>query len=156
MSTRPRSDRPTSTRPTPVMMESKAQLAGLTDRLAGWWRRRAAIRRAGFELDTDPQETERIARDIGLSPAGLHDLARHSPDDDGLLGRRMETLHLDPEELAKRNGAVLQDLQRLCTLCDSKGLCSAELDWRPQDPRWREYCPNAGTLQVLQARWPKG
>ena len=26
----------------------------------------------------------------------------------------------------------------------------------PDDPDWQSYCPNSGTLTVLQARWPEG
>jgi hypothetical protein len=137
-----------------VLIESKTQLARLTGRVADWWRRRAAVRRAHCELDADSQETARIARDVHLPPATLHALADRGPDDAALLARRMAVLRLDAEDLARRDGAVMQDLQRLCTLCGIKGLCAAELDWRPQDPRWKEYCPNSGTLTALQARWP--
>lgn len=135
-----------------MLIESKVQLTRLTGRVGDWWRRRAAIRRAHRELDADPQETARIAHDVRLSPATLHDLACHGPEEADLLARRMATLRLDAADLARRDGAVMQDLQRVCTLCDSKGLCAAELDWRPEDPRWKEYCPNSGTLTMLQAR----
>lgn len=133
---------------------SKTSRSRLSGRLGDWWRRRAAARRAQLELDANPQETERIAHDVGLSPAALHELAKHGPEEAELLRRRMAALHLDPEELARRDGGVMQDLQRLCTLCGSKGECAAALDWRPQDASWQNYCPNAGTLNVLQARWP--
>src|SRR3954470_3953258 len=134
-----------------MFVQAKASLAWLASRLGGWWRRQAAIRRAARELDADPRETARIARDVGLPTATLHQLARHGPDEADLLTRRMDVLHLDADDLARRDGGLMQDMQRVCTLCGSKGLCAAELDWRPQDPRWQAYCPNSGTLTVLQA-----
>lgn len=138
----------------PFIASKTAPLARLRTWLGGLWHKHASIRRARLELGADPQETARVAHDLGLSLGDLHQLARHPPDAAARLRRRMAVLQLDPQDLARREGAVMQDMQRLCTLCDRTGRCAAELDRRPQDPAWRQYCPNSGTLTVLQARWP--
>jgi hypothetical protein len=123
-------------------------------RLVAWLRDKAAARRAGFELDACASEADRIAQDIGLSVAELRKLANHAPREAKLLNRRMATLQLDPQDLARRGDGVLQDLQRLCTQCASQRKCARALERQPDNPEWQRYCPNAGTLSVLQARWP--
>ena len=138
----------------PFIAAAAGTVNRISTRLGDWWRRRASIRRARLELDNDPQEIARLAREIGLSSRDLRALAGHPRDASELLARRMAVLKLDPADLARRDGAVMQDLQRLCTLCESKGRCAAELDWRPKDPAWKDYCPNSGTLTGLQERWP--
>ena len=51
-------------------------------------------------------------------------------------------------------GVAARELQGFCTLCTPKQQCLRDLEWEcktgePQD--WREYCPNAATLNALGA-----
>jgi hypothetical protein len=74
--------------------------------------------------------------------------------DASLLFRRMTLLQIDRDELARDEPLLLRELQGLCTLCGSKADCVRDLDREcktsePQD--WREYCPNAATLNALGA-----
>jgi hypothetical protein len=68
----------------------------------------------------------------------------------------MAALHLDPEELAGSEPTLLRELQRLSTMCESRGQCARDLDREfardcadlaSQD--WRDYCLNAATLNML-------
>jgi hypothetical protein len=68
-----------------------------------------------------------------------------------LLPRRMGALGLDPTETARQEPAVLRDMQRLCSFCQSKGRCEHDLDLAARNPVWEKYCPNVGTLKDLQA-----
>lgn len=97
----------------------------------------------------DTVELERIADDVGLSPAELVTVVSRGPDAAALLPRRMEALHLDPNRVAARDLAVFRDMQRLCTLCTVKGRCERDLAEKPFDPSWEQYCPNAFTLRDL-------
>jgi hypothetical protein len=95
------------------------------------------------------------ARDPGLSASDLRALASHGPGVDSLLRRRMEALHLDPNELAQSDPFLLGDLQRLCAMCKSRRACALELEHVSADVawgEWREYCPNAVTLNELRIR----
>ena len=81
--------------------------------------------------------------------------------DASLLFRRMTLLQIDRDELARDEPLLLRELQGLCTLCGSKADCVRDLDrecktGEPQD--WREYCPNAATLNVAGrvAKLPAG
>jgi hypothetical protein len=86
-------------------------------------------------------------------PGQAPDLARHSYDA-GLLFRRMAALQIDRDELASDDPLLFRELQGLCTLCRSKERCVLDLAQEHDqlgNPGWREYCPNAATLNVLGA-----
>ena len=76
-------------------------------------------------------------------------------DQTNLLGRRLEALHLDLEELARSDPSLLSDLQRGCATCKSREVCALELAHPSPDAAWgawREYCPNAIKLNELRVR----
>jgi hypothetical protein len=113
---------------------------------------------ARFGTKSELSERERcgadeMPRDPGLFASDLRALASHGPGAVDLLRRRMEALHLDPNELARSDPFLLSDLQRLCAMCKSRGACALELEHVSADVawgEWREYCPNAVTLNELR------
>src|SRR5580704_6235325 len=107
--------------------------------VAEWWRNRG-------HGDVGDLEESRIARELGLGVGELHELVRRGRNSANLLPRRMATLHLDADELARSDGLLLRDLQRVCAMCESKGRCMRDLGRDPNDPAWEEYCPNEGTF----------
>ncbi len=120
--------------------------------LRGWVRHRRLIRQCRARLDAcDDNEIVRIARDVGLSPSDLRHMADLGPDAAQQLLERMAVLHLDAEALAKRDPSTMRDLQRLCSACVSKKRCQRDLLLAPDDPHWRQYCPNAGTLDAVRS-----
>ena len=90
-----------------------------------------------------------MAQDVGIPASDLRELARHCSDAADLLERRLEALGVSASELAKTAPAELRDMERLCTLCQSKGRCARDLGADPSDPVWRQYCPNEQTLVAL-------
>lgn len=130
-----------------------SQLRSLFADVGRWWRGRLGNRSALAELQGCPYEDLRqIASDLGATPGELRTLAARWPDSASLLGRRMAALDIDLDAISRRHPAVANDLKRLCSLCQSKGECEHDLDSNPDDPHWREYCPNASTLIVLRAQ----
>jgi Family of unknown function (DUF6455) len=107
------------------------------------WRKRAAVNELA---DIDAPEVGRIARDLGISSADLRLLASRDKTAAALLYRRMETLRVDPTGL---DPAVMRDLQRCCSNCDSKQLCAHELEDKPKGATWPSYCPNEQTIVAL-------
>jgi hypothetical protein len=77
-------------------------------------------------------------------------MSKLKPDAAKLLLDRMAALHLDPGTLAKSDSSTMRDLQRLCSNCASKKRCQRDLIRHRDDPVWRQYCPNAGTLDALE------
>lgn len=117
-----------------------------------WARKRRLIRQRRQRLDAlDNNEIAHIARDVGLSPSDLRQMAQFGPDAAKLVLDRMAVLHLDADALAKCDPSTMHDLQRLCTSCASKRRCQRDLLLVPGDQNWRHYCPNVGTLDALQS-----
>jgi len=114
------------------------------------WKRRsrasAEIVRCSFE------ERAHLARDIGVSEAELCVLAGKGADAAALLSQRLDQLQLKPTDIRNTEPLALRDLQRVCTLCASKRKCKHDLVERPWSRAWRQYCPNAPTLDALLAQ----
>jgi hypothetical protein len=120
--------------------------------VARWWRNWTTARANVANLDyCGAEQTERIARDLGVSTPELRALAGKWPDSADLLNRRLDVLALDPAEIRRTGPGVLSDLQRVCTMCTSEGKCRQDLADDPYDPAWRDYCPNVTTLDALTA-----
>ena len=97
-----------------------------------------------------PAETRDVVADAGLS-GEAPDLARYSHDASPLF-RRMAALQVDREELARNDPLLYRELQGLCALCHDKERCvldhAQEYDGGGKQS-WRDYCPNATTLEAL-------
>ena len=98
----------------------------------------------------DRSELERIARELGMSAADLTALAAQGPGSADLLYRRMAVLGLDNADVERVSGALMQDLQRTCSCCDSRSTCAKELAAQPDADDWKAYCPNVVSLESLQ------
>ncbi len=91
-------------------------------------------------------DMRRLMQDTGLSFSELVALAKSEGDSAKLLYRRLDTIGIDAKQI---DMAVLRDMQRCCTECDSKALCEHELDDQPKAATWPSYCPNKLTLEAL-------
>ena len=127
----------------------KARHRTLGEAFRAWWQNWKQKRNALAELERCGSELGHIARDVGVTPAELHVLAAKRPDAADLLYQRLAALKLDAREISVTEGAVLRDLQRLCTACQSKGRCARDLAHDSSAPDWQIYCPNADTLEAL-------
>ena len=118
--------------------------------LADWWRRRAIVRQNHTDLDAfEADDLARMARDVGLTAADLRALANHCSDAADLLQRRLAACGVSAKELAQTAPTELRDMERLCTMCGSKGRCARDLSAKPTDPAWLQYCPNAPSLTQM-------
>ena len=129
--------------------------------IGDWIRKRKMIRecRQRFEACTS-DEIARLAHDVGLPETDLRRMAALGPDAAKQVLDRMTALHLDAETIANSEPGTMRDMQRLCSNCVSKKRCQRNLAQNPNDPVWRRYCPNAGTLGLLKgettaAVWPR-
>jgi hypothetical protein len=82
-------------------------------------------------------EVERIAPDLSLTADELRALARKGVDSALLLYRRMADLGLDRAEVAHAQPKVMRDLQKLCTICDSKTRCERDFARGADPSAWR-------------------
>jgi hypothetical protein len=101
--------------------------------------------------ECDRHEIARIAADVGLSANELLRMAKPGPNAAKLRPERMAALHRDAETMGKSEPGTMRDLPRLRPNCASKKRCQRDLIHDPDDPMWRQYCPNAGPLNALQS-----
>jgi hypothetical protein len=94
-------------------------------------------------------EVARIAHDLSLSPGELRALARKGSDSADLLYRRMDELGLDRDSVEHAEPRTMWDLQKACSLCDSKGRCRHDFARGAGASAWQPYCPNDDMLNAL-------
>ena len=111
-----------------------------------FWRKRAAVNEL---VNCDGSEVARIAQDLGILVDDLRVLASRDKTAADLLDRRLEALRLDPTSI---DPALMRDLQRCCSSCDSKQLCAHELEDQPRAASWPKYCPNEETIASLTTK----
>jgi hypothetical protein len=134
------------------MPARKQNRGSLFEAISRWWRDWTRRRSAGSELRCCGQdEVERIARDVGVSAAELSKLVSRGPEAADFLLRRMAALDLDLNEVARAERRTFQDMQKVCTLCESRRQCARDLAHDSADTAWQSYCPNATTLMALNA-----
>lgn len=94
------------------------------------------------------RHADRTGTDIAASPMP-------SSDATDRLRLRMESLHIDGNELARSDPLRLHEFRRICANCASRGACALDLAHPSADVgwgEWREYCPNAAKLNELRIR----
>lgn len=127
-------------------MKSSAPLHWMTAAISRWqqrWSDSAELRNCGDEV------VERMAHEVGLSELELQQLARKGSHAADLLLPRMAALDLDPKEVAKLEPGTMCDMQRVCSICENHGRCLRDLKRDPNNPVWKQYCPNVDTLMAL-------
>ena len=120
--------------------------------LRRWWH--GHVKNQSLLSELRNMKIEDVARDLGLSASDLSALVSHGAGGCNLLRRRMASLDLAPDELARSEPALVSDLESLCTLCKSRGRCAHDLARNSAVSAcgaWREYCPNVETLSMLRS-----
>lgn len=119
------------------------------DAIAGW------INKYRYAYDVhelgqcSQEDVMQIAKDLGVPVSDLRGLAAKGPGAADTLQKMLLALSVDPRALAKSDPAVMRDLQRLCILCSQKSRCQHELAEGTAAEHFREFCPNAYTLDAL-------
>ena len=86
-------------------------------------------------------------RDAAL-PAEAAELPLEGPSD--LLYERMEALDITSYDVERIAGGMTAELEVSCACCQDKDACRKDLAQNPDDPKWREYCPNHNALSAFQ------
>ena len=127
--------------------QSVPQNSGLFHSIGEAWTRYRRRRAAVAELQAlGTNELERMVQDAGLTFADVLELARQSSDSAALLYRRLERAGIDFRTI---DSAVMRDMQRCCSFCESKAQCTHELEDKPKAANWPDYCPNRLTIEAL-------
>jgi hypothetical protein len=120
------------------------------DAVAGWINkyRQASSLYDEFERCSS-EDVMQIAKDLGVPVSELRKLATKGPGAADLMKKMLIALRVDPHALVNTDPAVMRDLQRLCVVCSQKGRCEHELAKGTASEHFREFCPNAFTLDAL-------
>lgn len=113
-------------------------------RLHDWWRHHN-------ELGNLPRsELDHMASEFGMTGRDLEDLAARGPHAADLVYQRMEALGLSRSDVERIGHDLMRDLERTCACCNEKYQCKKDLAARRGDAAaWKEYCPNAETLESI-------
>jgi len=137
----------------PRPAETHGVFGSLVAACRGWVETRRLARQTSQSFaECNSYEVERMAREAGLSTRELGLLVKAGPDAAKLLLARLAALCLHSVALSKRDPSTMRDLQRLCSNCTSKKTCQRDLIRNCDDPIWRQYCPNVGTLDALDLK----
>lgn len=129
--------------------QSAPQHSGFFRSIGDAWTRYRRRRAAVAELQLlGGAELERMVQDAGLTLGDVLELAKQSGDSAALLYRRLEQAGIDFHSI---DSAVLRDMQRCCSICESKPQCASELESKPKAASWPDYCPNRLTVEALGA-----
>jgi pyrroloquinoline quinone (PQQ) biosynthesis protein C len=96
-----------------------------------------------------PEEVAQTAHELGLSSRELYRLASKGPHAADLLKKMLLALGVNPKTLASQDPLLMRDLQRLCISCDHKKQCKHELAAGTAAKHYRNFCPNAFTLDAI-------
>jgi Family of unknown function (DUF6455) len=134
----------------PIAHPDFDSLQSVLKSIAQWIKKYSYVRDHSNDLaNCGPDEVANIARDLRLSPSELAVLARNGPKAADLLRDMLDVLGLDKKALENDEPLVMRDLERLCTLCHEKRQCRFDLASGVSADNYRDYCPNAFTLDAL-------
>jgi hypothetical protein len=123
---------------------------GVLDAIADWVKRyREAIGLRNELATCTPEQVAVIARDVGLSPGDLLSITAKGPHAADELPRLLRALGVDPQKLATEDPGTMRALQRICITCGNKGQCQHDLAGGTAWSHYRDYCPNAISLDAL-------
>jgi transcriptional regulator with XRE-family HTH domain len=126
------------------------KLSWISNAIAQWivkYRYARGIRNELMNCSAD--DVAGMARELNITPTELAALAQKGPNAANLLQKLLIALGVDPNGLANDDPLVMRDLQRLCITCGYKRQCEFDLEKGELADNFREYCPNAFTLDAL-------
>ena len=109
------------------------------------------------ELSQLPEgEVGRIAHELGMSGEELAAIAAKGPHAADLLYERMHALGISRADVDRLGWGVIRDLEKSCACCGDKSQCKRDLGAHPDDPVWKDYCPNATALDAISRTKGRG
>ena len=120
------------------------------DAVANWINRYRDTLNRHYEFEKiSPDQVMAMAKDIGITPTQLRELASKRPGAADLLKKLFVALDIDPKKLESIDVRIARDMHWLCATCNNKTRCKHELAAGTAAENFREFCPNAIHLGVL-------
>jgi hypothetical protein len=132
------------------MFEPSSPARAFSKRVLRWFRKEVSA--CDYKLGNSAEgKLDRLTRQMRHAASELHKLATLGPDRADLYLLRMTALDLDPDEVCQTVPETCQVLRRVCAICENRTACAQDFARNPGGSRWKDYCPNTGTLMVLEA-----
>lgn len=123
--------------------EPKGAVERLIAHWRAWWQHHNEFR------NLSQSELDRVAAEFGLTAHDLEQLSAKGPHAADLLYQRMQALGIARADVERIANGLMRDLEKSCAGCHDKGQCRKDLAAHPDDPVWKDYCPNALSLDAL-------
>ena len=123
--------------------ETTGAVERLIARWRAWWQHHDEFR------NFDRAELDRVAAEFGMTAHELEELSAKGPHAADLLYQRMQVLGVARSDVERIAHGLMRDLEKSCACCNDKSQCRKDLSSRPDDPAWKDYCPNAVSLDSL-------
>ena len=135
-------------------MSSTSHVHGIVqpilDAIGSWVKEyRQAVGLRGESANFREEEVAFIANDMGVTPQELLFAVSKGPHAADELPKLLSALGVDPQKLASQDPAKMRELQRICITCGHKGQCQHDLASGTAASHYRDYCPNAVSLDAL-------
>jgi hypothetical protein len=112
-----------------------------------WWR----CWQVRQELSVlEEADVEALARDIGIAPDRLVLLVARGPRGGEELHRYLYAVGFKSDQVERIHSGIMREMSIVCSGCNSTSRCRRDIDdgWAPIV---QQYCPNAETIETLQA-----
>lgn len=113
------------------------------------WRQRSAALQEISQLGNDG---ERMLAECGLSQSDFRQAMRVAFASKVLLPEAVKSKGIDAEAFENRYPVWNRDMRRTCMMCSVRRLCSDRLSTGQFETSYRDFCPNAGSLDALTER----
>jgi hypothetical protein len=124
----------------------------LVSRFLGWLSRGwEAAGETQALASLDRETIAMIARDCGMEPSQLLDVAKAGPHAADEMIAMMKALDIDPMEVATRYQDQFRDMQLNCSQCTSKAHCRKDIAAGSAARHFNDYCNNADHLIAMRA-----
>ena len=110
---------------------------------------RYALGKRDETIKCGPEDVARVAQELRVPASELAALASKGPNSAALLEKMLLSLDVKRGSLPQGNSLLMRDLQRLCVACVAKRRCQHELADGTAAHNFRDFCPNAYTLDAL-------
>jgi hypothetical protein len=122
----------------------------IVEAVADWVRRYREATQCEKELArVDPDQIAAMARDLGITAVQLRELASKGPESTNSLKRLLVALDTDPKRLEQIDPRVAREMLWMCFNCSEKSRCKHKLSAGTAAQTFREFCPNALSLDEL-------
>jgi len=129
-----------------VQHETYPTVEFLIDKFADWLKHRRELNEIRRMNRTD---FDAIARDLRVSSDDLDRLVQIGPHGADELPEMLKNLGIDEADLARTQPLLVRDMQRVCAMCCDKAQCDGDLAAGTTAEHYKDYCPNAPTIEAL-------